>query len=322
MEQFKQYTFSYFSGTITAPEAEALRRWLKADSAHRNLFRQWEHEWRAQKSAALTDEAWQRFTERATQPAEPIVKPLISPSRRWARYAAAACLLLLLAVPFYFLFRPATKSLAAEYTLRTTGDLQTFYLPDSTLVCLNRYSELIYTEAYGGGYRDVQLTGEGYFDVRKNAASPFRVQANGVQVEVTGTRFNISAYADDTQYRATLLEGGVRVNNAQFQYHLAPGEQVVYTYASQDAVKSNCDAEASIAWMKGRLDYDHISMGELMGRLARIYGKSIEIADDETKMLDVHFVMNDTLPLNDIMDAFAATYHLHISRTDNGYSID
>ena len=168
----------------------------------------------------------------------------------------------------------------------------------------------------------MQLTGEAYFEVTKDAAHPFIVQTGEIEVEVLGTHFNVVAYDDNEQYRATLLEGRVRVSNAHFQAELQPGEQLVYTTTTGRTEKSACDADASIAWIDGRMDYSHIPMGELMGRLSRIYGRDIEITDANKKLQDVHFVMNDTLPLSDIMEAFAITYHLNIHRTANGYTIE
>jgi ferric-dicitrate binding protein FerR (iron transport regulator) len=61
-----------------------------------------------------------------------------------------------------------------------------------------------------GGDRVIGLTGQAYFDVAKDAAHPFRVSANGVNVNVLGTRFDVMAYADEPTINTTLVNGAAR----------------------------------------------------------------------------------------------------------------
>lgn len=82
-------------------------------------------------------------------------------------------------------------------------------LADGSRVWMNAGSRLRYPERFGRS-REVYLTGEAYFEVAKDSCRPFRVHTEDYGVEVLGTRFNVTAYADETG-RATLAGGSIKV---------------------------------------------------------------------------------------------------------------
>lgn len=80
-----------------------------------------------------------------------------------------------------------------EQTYAAYAEVRTILLPDSTEVTLNRYSTLTCPVRFKGKNRNVSLSGEAYFEVRKDARHPFIVQAEEVEVKVLGTHFNLEA---------------------------------------------------------------------------------------------------------------------------------
>src|SRR5262249_32112009 len=84
-------------------------------------------------------------------------------------------------------------------------------LADGTIAWLNAASSLHFPTSFAGKERTVERTGEGYFEVAKNKAMPFRVKVNSMDVMVTGTHFNIMAYNNEENIKTTLLEGKVAV---------------------------------------------------------------------------------------------------------------
>jgi ferric-dicitrate binding protein FerR (iron transport regulator) len=86
-------------------------------------------------------------------------------------------------------------------------------LPDGTHVWLNAASSITFPTTFTGKERNVQLTGEAYFEVAKNKNMPFKITTpKGAKVEVLGTHFNVNAYDDEEAIRTTLLEGSVKVD--------------------------------------------------------------------------------------------------------------
>lgn len=139
-------------------------------------------------------------------------------------------------------------------------------LSDGTKVWLNAASSLRYPTVFEGKERKVEVTGEAYFEVAKNAQAPFRVMVNQrATVKVLGTIFNINAYTDEENIRTTLLEGSVKIGDVI----LKPGQQA--QLADQIKVVSNVDLDKVTAWKKGVFNFDDADLKEVMRQLSRWY---------------------------------------------------
>ncbi len=144
-------------------------------------------------------------------------------------------------------------------------------LSDGTKVWLNSASSLTYSTAFNGTERDVQLKGEAYFEVAKNAAMPFHVTANGMHVEVLGTHFNIMSYDDEGVYKTTLLEGSVKISNSKSNTLLKPGQQAQLTDNSNIKLLQNVDTDKVVAWKNGDFSFKNDSILEVVKQLSRWY---------------------------------------------------
>lgn len=152
-------------------------------------------------------------------------------------------------------------------------------LPDGTKVWLNAASTMKYPPHFSGGERIVELTGEAYFSVAKDAKRPFKVVSAGQEVQVLGTEFNVSAYPDDPETKTTLVEGKVRLflsgerSGAAFgkdnYVELAPGEQGVV--GGESLSKTNVDTALYTAWKSGYFYFKRTPLDEIMRQVARWY---------------------------------------------------
>lgn len=146
-------------------------------------------------------------------------------------------------------------------------------LPDGTGVWLNAASSIRYPVAFTGKERRVEVTGEAYFEVAKNAAMPFRVSINNrAEVEVLGTHFNINAYEDEAAVSTTLLEGKVKVNvDKQQSAVLQPGQQASLNAAGALQVLRDVDTAQVVAWKEGWFQFYLADLPEVMRQLSRWY---------------------------------------------------
>ncbi|ARS40653.1 hypothetical protein CA265_13695 [Sphingobacteriaceae bacterium GW460-11-11-14-LB5] len=153
-------------------------------------------------------------------------------------------------------------------------------LPDGTKVWLNALSSLKYPTTFLGKYRMVELAGEGYFEVAKNKNKPFKLKTAKQEISVLGTHFNVSAYADDTEVKTTLVEGGVAVKNFSplATGLLKPGQQAVFEKTGFKV--SNVDVEEYIAWKNGFFMFNNEDIKAAMQKLARWYDVDIEYVGD------------------------------------------
>lgn len=146
-------------------------------------------------------------------------------------------------------------------------------LSDGTKVWLNSASSLSYPANFAGKKdRRVKLSGEGYFEVAKDAEHPFLVEAGNQLVSVLGTHFNINAYEKESQIRTTLLEGAVRVKpliGGDAGKVLTPGQQAVFS--AQSIQIGSADIEGTMAWKNGYFRFEDENIESIMKKLARWY---------------------------------------------------
>jgi len=157
---------------------------------------------------------------------------------------------------------------------------------DGTEVELNANSTLSFTNAVSSKDREVELTGEAFFDVAHDESRPFIVQSSNVQIEVLGTEFNVSNYADNKFSQITLIEGSVNVSNANGDnVVIKPGEQATVYYNQNNINVQLADVQKSVAWMAGRLIFNDDKLEDLIPRINQWYGvKFVLIGEGVKKM--------------------------------------
>ncbi|GAA0554923.1 FecR family protein [Chitinophaga japonensis] len=159
------------------------------------------------------------------------------------------------------------------------GGEYTLTLSDGSKVWLNAASQLKYPASFTGGTRDVELSGEAYFEVARNRENPFRVHFNKATVEVLGTHFNVNAYANDDVHAVTLLEGSVKVARGDHSVLIKPGEEAVLAGMKRLTVKQVI-AEDAIAWKNGYFVFADEDIRSIMKKLSRWYDFTAEYRGD------------------------------------------
>lgn len=160
-------------------------------------------------------------------------------------------------------------------------------LPDGTRVWLNAASSIRFPAAFVGDKRVVEMTGEAYFEVKKDKSRPFYVHINNqAEVEVTGTSFNINAYDDEPNINTTLVEGSVNMwarlqeKGKTGEVSLIPGQQGRMAHTTSSAITvSKGDVEKATAWKNGSFSFEGSSLKDAMRQLARWY--DIEVVYDD-----------------------------------------
>lgn len=152
-------------------------------------------------------------------------------------------------------------------------------LPDGSKVWLNAASAIKYPTAFTGRERLVELEGEAYFEVAKNAAKPFKITARDATVEVLGTSFNVNAYRNESVIRTTLLDGAVRLSAYQQSQTLKPGQQALAKPAGEQLeVVNDADLDKVMAWKNGLFNFEDASLEEVMRQLERWYDIEVTYA--------------------------------------------
>ena len=175
-----------------------------------------------------------------------------------------------------------TDNSPLTYNMLSTprGGQYQLLLPDGSTVWLNAASSIRFPTAFTGNERNVEITGEAYFEVKKNAAMPFTVKINnGTTVQVLGTHFNINAYDDEPSSKVTLLEGRVKVGEASDEVVLKPGEQASVSHQSQTSHPipvQTVDLEEVMAWKNGAFQFNGATIETVMRQISRWYNVEVE----------------------------------------------
>jgi ferric-dicitrate binding protein FerR (iron transport regulator) len=132
----------------------------------------------------------------------------------------------------------------------------------------------------------VELSGEAYFEVAKNAAMPFNVTAKDMVVRVLGTHFNIMAYGDEKSLNTTLLEGAVKVTRGGSTGILKPGQQASFAQEGGDVKITPADTDEAVAWKNGIFQFSGDDIEKIMRQISRWYDVGVSF---DGKVPDGHY---------------------------------
>lgn len=171
----------------------------------------------------------------------------------------------------------ATQTKEVKYNTVSTprGGQYRIILPDGTKVWLNASSSIHFPTYFSAGERKVEISGEVYFEVTKNAKMPFRVISGTQELEVLGTQFNVDAYGDEQNIKTTLAQGSVKINriNSAVSSILKPGDQSqLSTEGNNRPIKIvPADLEEVLAWKNEAFAFNNTPFNEVMQQIERWY---------------------------------------------------
>ncbi|MBU0763260.1 MAG: FecR domain-containing protein [Bacteroidetes bacterium] len=164
----------------------------------------------------------------------------------------------------------------------TSNTKSRFYLPDSTLVWLNRNSKITFPQSFKE--RIIYLDGEAYFEVKKLRNKPFTIHAGQSRIDVKGTSFNVLRDMSGENVEVTVVSGTVQMTsgneNAGCSVLIGPGEKGIFlTTDNPIEVMENNDPNF-LAWKTEKLIFNWMLLTDVIKTLIRHYDKEIIINDE------------------------------------------
>ena len=162
-------------------------------------------------------------------------------------------------------------------------------LDDGTRIWVNSGSKLLYPSTFTNDRREVFLIGEAYFEVAEDAARPFTLKANDLNVEVRGTSFNVSAYGNETLQTVALVSGRVNVRDAagRMTYQMDPDQLFSYDRTLGEAGIRNVDVDEYTSWIHGYHQVRNESLGAVFARIGRHF--NVRFNYDPAQMQGISF---------------------------------
>lgn len=219
---------------------------------------------------------------------------------RWGWIAAAVMIPFLMLTTLYF-YRSASSMESGCAVFATAETEQAgVRLPDGTVVTLNSSSNLTYApKVFNTGKRNIEFTGEAYFDVSKNKDVPFYIHSGDMTVKVLGTKFNFEAYPDRSSARLSLDEGKVEISSGKEKRSLVAGQVAVLNY--NDGAITVSDGEKTSdasAWKNREMIFRSSSLDDVVEKIEQTYKVNIhmdKMRDDDT--------FSGNIPTDDLVSA-------------------
>jgi len=243
-----------------------------------------------------TDRAWQKVNSMINEHKQS--EEIIPGEKRFlrssfARVAAAALLVMALGVTGIYLRNNGAFSGITTFTTAEDQKKMDLLLPDGSRVFLNRNSRLSYRSGFGNKTRDVELTGEAYFEITPDASKPFIIDAGNASVKVVGTTFNVITSNSDSKVEVFVTSGKVLLsdNSGSESILLDPG--YVGTLDAGTPKKTENENPNYLSWKTGLLKYNGQKLDIVFSDLKRAYNMDI-VADDSA----IHDFIWTTAPID------------------------
>ena len=362
------------AGTIDANEQDELEKILLSNPDHRlradMFYGMWEQEKNKSASGEM-DEAFMRhllrfrsdflpgddhefFTFQTEQPPVKKSYPIFF-SRKKPLLAASLVFAILLTA--YFLFNQSQRAnqIKAEQissVITKYGNKTKVSLPDGSQVWLNAGSRLDYNNSiFNQTLREVNLSGEAYFDITHKEGKPFIVRSGNMRIRVLGTKFNVKAYPEEQNIETSLIKGSVEItikDRPDDKYILRPNEKLVVSNEGliqksatvnqtklNTSGKENADIVAlkkvdysvneklviETAWVENKLVFHSEKFSDLAKRMERWY--DIQIRFRDTDKAEYRFTgIFTTETIQQALQAMQVVHSFQFVKKDNVIYID
>lgn len=280
----------YFKSALTKEDSVRIEAWIEESEAHKALAKDIY-------TATLAEDILHTVHninahEGLKKVNKRIERHRIKTLLHWSQRVAAILFIPLLVLTAALLIREANKE--TEYiSFRTNpGIIADFSLPDGTKVWLNAHSSLKYPSQFRGKAREVELSGEAYFEVEPDKKHPFIVNLNDkAGIEVTGTAFNVDAFETNEEITAMLVSGEIRMNythgDGKTIKRLKPGEKIILNLKTGESKQVKASALVETGWKDGKIFLENTPLVHLLHTLSKRF--DVDFVLENEKLKDNYF---------------------------------
>jgi transmembrane sensor len=280
----------YFTGEISENDRATIDSWRNESHDNEKEFLELQHAWNALSELHQME---QFDTFKALSKVHDRIRK--KEGRNWFIYMQRVAAVLLIPVLVFSGFvvykyrqvKEISQSKLVWQTISTPPGVKAhFVLPDSTSIWLNSSSSIAYPTTFGNHNRQVKMTGEAFFDVVKDSRHPFLVALGTINVNVTGTRFDIMNFEKEAITEVILESGKIELckgsqENPVFLSEMKPGEKASYNKTENSLILDKVDSRRYSSWIEGKLIFKDDPMKDVIQRLNHWYNVEIEVADPE-----------------------------------------
>lgn len=306
----------FFEGESTEAEVQTIAAWKEKSEEHKHFFATCKMIWVESTSLHFNDSevpevdvvaAWSKVRETISD--KPTKTLRLQPLMRVAAIIAVVMTIGYFVISQFFQSPTLVRVEAAD-------DIKELVLNDGSQVELNKSSTLVYKEGLKGDTREVELTGEAFFNIAKDSAKPFVIRTNAVAIKVLGTSFNVDSKVKDS-VEVQVETGVVELAYNEQKIVLHAGETGVYYQSLGKLLKRESRVVVSQFWRNRKLNFRRTELSEIVETLNKLYDVNIRVDDvkEQHRRLNVKFEDQD---IDLILDVLSNTLDLRIRETENG----
>jgi len=335
-EHIDQWTLiaKQLSGEATNQEIEQLTTWLGDSESNSADYATAAQVWKVTEHAyepviVDNERAWSNIELhiQASQPKTVGLMPLKANTNRGFKFYAwrvAATIILLLGVTslINLIFNAKSEKIVA--TNQTETNVM-HLLPDGSKVFLNSNSEIRYPSKFDDAKREIYLTGEAYFEIKRDTLKPFIVRTSTTQIKVLGTSFNVDASLRNGKVEVVVAEGKVSFGKKQKNevdttgiVILVKGSKGVFSEKENTLVKTSNADENYLAWRTKRLVFNETELSQVLYTLGKVYNTDFVVKDSTLRICKLTATF-DNHKLETIIEVLKTAFNIEIER--NGSTI-
>lgn len=315
----------YLSNQSSVDEEQLLFEWVRKNKLNEEQFEEFKKAWELSKEKTDPEinkidlnEEWNKFELKIADNKEiKLLKKEKSNRFSMIQMAASITILVLIASGLYFLLSPSKTTLIASNTIQENA------LPDGSLVSLNHYSSITYTNNYNRKNRKILLKGEAFFKVEPNKSKPFIVETGKLYIEVMGTSFNIKNTEYGENIEVTVESGKVKlysqINNKDSLLLIA-GESAKFNKNLLKINKSNNRDTNYLAWKTKIFNFEEATLEHIIETLNQCYNSNIIIKDNNIKQCTVTVSFSNQ-SIESILKVLKATLEIQVEQKNNVFEI-
>ena len=209
-------------------------------------------------------------------------------------------------------FKNSKDKIVKNTLIVPNGESINIILPDGSKVWINAGSKIIFPSNFAKDKREVEFSGEAYFDIETDANRPFIVNTKNVETKVLGTEFLITAYENSKNTHVSLVEGAIEVKSeiCENYMNITPGHKFIYNEENKYVTKESFNIKNALAVKNDIFMFWGVSIEDITIILSHWYNKQFIFENDAIKNVKLYFKADKTLDIYEILELMSKTNKL------------
>ena len=296
-------------GEISSDEQNQFEELIKSEE-NQKIYADLEKIWSNSSPSISVDAsaAWEKLNHRIEKEEISVISIALSPYYRWMSVAAA----IVIALGIFTLYKFQTPK-QVEFLASETTQIQ---LADNSLIDVKEGSKITYPESFNGNTREVNLSGEAFFDIERNEEKPFIIHTASVDVRVLGTSFFVKTFENgDTEVKVKTGKVEVSNPNDSSKVILTAGENILFEKINTSFKQIKVEAN-KLYWQTKTLIFNRTTLNNVVEMLNHNFDKNVKVANDSLNNCKLTVTFKNQ-PFNEILDVVKETLNLTV-KEENG----